>query len=637
MSLRSLVASAVARRLIIRLAVVGALLGLAVTSLQLFGDYQRGLDALEGQFDQLDSSYLPSLIENVWLDDAERIGTLLDGIVSLPSFVQAEIRTSAGTIQVTRGEAARSPLSRTYPLTRLYGGKPVDLGVLAVTADLSTLRRQAIRQLLFGISGNAVLLLALCGLLYMQVHRLVTRRLWAIAGQVARLGRLGPAQAPPLELGPAPPPDELTAVGEGLNRMQQELTAATAAIAVNEERYRELFARSPVSLWEEDFSEVSALLDTLRPSVADIRAHLDAHPDFVRECAARVKILAVNEATITMHRAQNADELCSRLAAIFTPASFEGFKPQLAAIWNGESDVTVTSEVRTLDGDIRDVVVRWHTPPAHRTAYERVIISQEDITDMKAAQRSAEITMEKLMQAKAELERFTFVASHDLREPVRSIISFSQLLERSIAASGPLPQEAADYIAYLKAAAARMQAQVSGLYDYARAGQPAEQFQTVSLNDSLDDARLILRDRLAATGARITTASLPAVSGNRPQLAELFRHLLDNSIKFCRPETIPDIAVTATRAGEFWMITVRDNGIGIDPLYAAGVFDVFRRLHGPAQFPGAGLGLSICRRIVESHGGHISIDTTVSQGAAMILLLPAAESDAQATAPPASL
>jgi signal transduction histidine kinase len=624
---------AVARHLIVRLAIAGIILSLAVSSVRLASDYRQHTIELGAALDRIETTYLPSLVENAWLDDRDRIGTLVDGMARLPAFANAVVTGADGRVLVERGFPARSPLTRTFALSRPYGGKVVDLGVLAVTADLAVLRDLALQQLLTEIVGNVVLLAALAVLLYLQVHKIVTARLQIIATQAEQLGRLGPSLAPPLDFGPAPPADELTELGRGLNRMQRELADAIQDVAVNEERYRELFARSPVSLWEEDFSAVHQVVEVIRSDVPDFSTYLDTHPQFIRDCAAKVRIIAVNDATVAMHRARSATELCERLPTIFTPSSFDAFRLQLLAVWRGEADMTAVSEVRTLEGDIRDVVIRWHVPPAHRGRYDRVIVSQEDITDMKAAHRSAEITMEKLMQAKAELERFTFVASHDLREPIRSIISFSQLLERTMATAGPLPREATECLDYLKAAALRMQDQVSGLYDYARAGQPPEGFQPVELDAPLADARLALHEVILESGATIRAAGLPWVSGHRQQLAELFRHLLDNAIKFRRPGIAPEITIDSSPAGDFFRITVADNGIGIDPLYAAGIFDVFRRLHGPGQYSGAGLGLSICRRIVETHGGHISVDPTPPVGTNIVILLPAAAAPARDLAP----
>lgn len=624
MRARFLKPGAVPRQLIGHLAIVGIVLSLVVSSLQLATDYRQGVDELVVALDRIETTYLPSVVENAWLDDRDRLVTLLDGMVRLPAFANVVVRGADGAVVAERGAPARSPLTRSFALTRPYGGKIVDLGALAVTADLAVLRDQALRQLLNEVIGNTVLLATLAALLYLQVYKTVTTRLAVIAAQAERLGRLGPAQAQPLDFGPAPPADELTELGLSLNRMQQELADAIHDVAINEERYRELFARSPVSLWEEDFSTVHQAIEAVRADIADFPTYLDDHPQFVRDCATRVRIIAVNDATVAMHRARNAAELRERLPTIFTPASFDAFRRQLMAIWLGEGDVTATSEVRTLEGDIRDVVIRWHVPPAHRDRYDRVIVSQEDFTDMKAAHRSADITMEKLMQAKAELERFTFVASHDLREPIRSIISFSQLLERTMASARPLPREVNEYLDYLKAAALRMQDQVSGLYDYARAGQPPEGFQPVDLSEPLADAQLALKDVIDQSGATIRAAELLPVSGHRHQLAEMFRHLLDNAIKFHRQGVPPEITIDSCPAGDFVRISVADNGIGIDPLYVAGIFDVFRRLHGPGQYSGAGLGLSICRRIVETHGGHISVDPTRSEGTTLVILLPAA-------------
>jgi signal transduction histidine kinase len=351
---------------------------------------------------------------------------------------------------------------------------------------------------------------------------------------------------------------------------------------------------------------------------------LDQNPDFIRHCARLVRVIDVNDASVIMHRARDGAELLSRLSSIFTPNSYHAFRRQIEAIWDGVFDLTLSTEIRTLEGDILDVILRWHVLPTHRDTHARIIVSCEDTTELRTAQRSVAITLEKLMQANAELERFTFGASHDLQEPVRSIISFSQLLERHLIAHGGVGTEAAEYLGFLKAAASRMQLQVAGLLDYARAGQSPSRFVSVALADALADARALEADDLAVNAAQLDIGPLPVVSGDRGQLAEIFRHLLDNALKFRHPERPPVISVSADRSGDVWRITVKDNGIGIDPLYAIGIFDVFRRLHGPAQFPGAGIGLSICRRIVERHGGEITVDTNCRDGATLSFTLPVA-------------
>lgn len=613
----------VARRLIARLAAMGVILAVVVATIQWGVDYRADREALDVRLAEIERGYLPSVVENAWLNDQERLETLLSGIASLPAIAMVEIRSPNGTVVATRGEPPTSPLTRSYAMAHEYQGRMLPLGEMRVTAGLEVLHDAAVARLARVLGSNVVLLLGLATLLYLQVHDLVTGRLATIAAYAKQLGRQGPGRTTPLEWSDATSDDEFTELGHTLNRMRTELANAYDAIAISEARYRELFTRSPVALWEEDFSAVRAALDALRPEVDDLGPWLDQHPEFIRQCAQLVRVIDVNDASLAMHRAKDSEELVSRLSAIFTPSSYDAFRRQVEAIWEARYDLTLTTENRTLEGEILDITLRWHVLPTHRDTFARVIVSCEDITELKSAQRSAEITLEKLMQANAELERFTFGASHDLQEPVRSVISFSQLLERHMFAQGGVTPEAAEYLSFLKAAASRMQLQVSGLLDYARAGQRPGRFTSVALADALADATALLADDLALCGAHIEAAPLPVVSGDRSQLAEVFRHLLDNALKFRRPDRTPVITVTAQAVGEYWRIGVCDNGIGIDPLYAIGIFDVFRRLHGPA-LPGAGIGLSICRRILEQHGGDITVDTTYRDGAALVFTLPAA-------------
>lgn len=618
----------VARRLIVRLAAMGVILAVVVAAIQWMVDYRADRESLDARLNEIEHGYLPSIVENAWLNDIERLETLLAGIQSHPSIALAEIVTPSGEVVASRGVPPTLPLVRIFPLTHEYQGRMLPLGELRVTAGLEILRDSAISRLARVLGSNLIILLGLATLLYLQVHDLVTGRLATIAAYAKQLGRQGPGRTAPLDWGGPASDDEFTELGHTLNRMRTELANAYEATAISEARYRELFTRSPVALWEEDFSAVRTALDALRPEIDELSPWLDQHPEFVRQCAQLVRVINVNDASVAMHRAGSREELLSRLSSIFTPSSYEAFRRQIEAVWDARYDLTLATENRTLEGDILDITLRWHVLPTHRDTFSRVIVSCEDVTELKSAQRSAEITLEKLMQANAELERFTFGASHDLQEPVRSIISFSQLLERHMSAHGGVNPEAAEYLSFLKAAAGRMQLQVSGLLDYARAGQRPGRFLPVNLTDALADATALLADDLAQCGARVEAGALPVVSGDRSQLAEVFRHLLDNSVKFRRPDLAPVITIAAQPVDEHWRITVRDNGIGIDPLYAIGIFDVFRRLHGPAQFPGAGIGLSICRRILERHGGDIAVETDYRDGAALTFTLPASLPDA---------
>lgn len=615
-----------ARRLLLRLAAIGLLLAVLTAGIQQYLEYQRGLAALHARLDEVGVSYRPSVEENAWLDDRERLGMLAHGIANLEGVAQVQVSSDKNEVVATAGTPAAEPLERSYALTRDYDGRVVQLGRLTVVADLAVLRRETLDHMGWTLLSTMVVLAVLGALLYAQVHTLVAHRLAGIAAYARRLGRDGPAAAPPRS-SPVPETveDELTDLGAALSRMHHDLSAAHEALAAGEARYREMFTSSPVTLFEEDFTAVKAELDRvdLAPGQT-LAAWLNHHPDFVRHCAALVRVLDVNDAAATLHRAQSRDELMARLPAVFVPSSYDTFRQQLECIHAGLWDLTAEAQVRTLDGEILEIVLHWHVPPSHRHTLSRVIVACEDITALKAARRAQDMTLERLMEANAELERFTFVASHDLQEPVRSVVSFTQLLQRRLAGLPALTPEAAEFLDYLLAAAQRMQAQVAGLQDYAVSGRTSA-MAPVALDDVVADARGEVEAALTAVGGQVQVAALPRVMGDRGQLVQLFRHLLDNAVKFHAIGRPLRVSVTARADGAFWRVEVRDNGRGIEPSYAATVFELFRRLHGPGEIPGAGIGLTICRRIVERHGGVIAIDTTVSDGTAVVFTLPAAE------------
>jgi light-regulated signal transduction histidine kinase (bacteriophytochrome) len=249
-----------------------------------------------------------------------------------------------------------------------------------------------------------------------------------------------------------------------------------------------------------------------------------------------------------------------------------------------------------------------------------VIVALEDITERKTTERSLSMTVEKMVQANSELERFAYVAAHDLREPVRGIVSFAQLLERHL--GGQIDKDAEDYLQFLIAAANRMQQQVQGLLDYSRAGTGGRGYTAVDMDQVLASVWEAMAGDIAASHAVIDADPLPQVVGDASQLAEVFRNLLGNALKFARAGVAPVIRVSAEQVKGDWVFSVRDNGIGIDPRYASEIFQVFRRLHGVGVYPGTGIGLATCRRIIERHGGRIWMAPAPDQGTILCFSLP---------------
>ena len=225
-----------------------------------------------------------------------------------------------------------------------------------------------------------------------------------------------------------------------------------------------------------------------------------------------------------------------------------------------------------------------------------------------------------LQRSNAELEQFAYVASHDLQEPLRKVTSFCQLLQRRYA--DQLDERADQYIEFAVDGAKRMQVLINDLLAFSRVGRVASQ-QTgpVSCEAALTAARANLETQLAQSGATVTAGPLPVVAAQLPLLTAVFQNLLSNAVKF-RGEQPPRISVAAVRDGEFWTLSFADNGIGISPEYADRIFVIFQRLHDRATYPGTGIGLAMCRKIIEYFGGRIWLDTSVADGAVFRFTLP---------------
>lgn len=219
-----------------------------------------------------------------------------------------------------------------------------------------------------------------------------------------------------------------------------------------------------------------------------------------------------------------------------------------------------------------------------------------------------------LLRRNAELDEFTYIASHDLQEPLRKLMAFSDLLPRDI--GGELSVLAERDLDFIVEAARRMQTLVQDLLTLCRAGKSAMRRERVSLDACVERALQALSARVEETGAKIAREQLPVVMGDATLLTQLYQNLLSNALKFTAPGRRPQVRVTAEQPeGGAWVFGVSDNGIGLKPEYAEQIFAPFKRLHSRDQYEGTGIGLSVCRKAVERHGGAIWVESQPDQGA----------------------
>jgi PAS domain S-box-containing protein len=273
--------------------------------------------------------------------------------------------------------------------------------------------------------------------------------------------------------------------------------------------------------------------------------------------------------------------------------------------------------LQTRDGRLIDVEF---VSNAYLVDHKRVIqCNIRDITDRKRAEETMKEYAVNLKRSNEDLERFAYVASHDLQEPIRNIISFSQLLSRKY--KGKLDPDADEYIGYMVAGAKRMQDLVSDLLEYSRISSKVEPFKPTFCEEVVEKVLHNLYFQIQESNAAITVESLPVVSADPGQLSMVFQNLIGNAIKFRRDDP-PYIHISSEKLDGMWKFAVTDNGIGIDPAFNDRIFEIFQRLHSREKYPGTGVGLAIVKKIIERHGGKIWVESEVGKGSTFYFTLP---------------
>ena len=370
-------------------------------------------------------------------------------------------------------------------------------------------------------------------------------------------------------------------------------------------------------------AEQSRLLQEAEAASAQFSGLLEAAPDAVVIVDAQGQIEMVNRQTEVLFGYPRA-ELLGQVVDMLLPERFRRAHVRDRAEYTNEPRTRPMGVGLELFGRRKDgseFPVEISLSPMHSSAGLLVISTVRDITGRKQAEERLKAIAADLARSNAELEQFAYVASHDLQEPLRMVASYTQLLARRY--EGKLDQDADEFIGFAVDGARRMQELINDLLTYSRAGTRPLQREPVDTSRVVDQIVADLAASIADTGAQVTRGQLPTVLGDATQLRQVFQNLIANGLKFHRPGVPPEVHVSATRDANTWTFGVKDNGIGIEPQYMERIFALFQRLHTRADYPGTGIGLAICKKIVERHGGRIWVESEPVHGTTFWFTLPA--------------
>jgi PAS domain S-box-containing protein len=332
------------------------------------------------------------------------------------------------------------------------------------------------------------------------------------------------------------------------------------------------------------------------------------------------RIVLVNPAALELFGASSAEQLLGKSPfEVFHPDCHAIMRERIGKLLAGQRAPVLEEKIVRLDGVVVDVEVV--AAPVADQGERAILVLLRDITERKRAEAALQQTTEDLQRSNRDLEQFAYVASHDLQEPLRAVGGYVKLLQHRF--PDKLDSKARGYVAGAFDGATRMERLIIDLLAYSRVGTRGGNFVSADLNALLEQVKGNLEAGIKSSHATVTHDALPALSVDATQMMQLFQNLIGNALKF-HGEQPPRVHVGARQEEGRWVFSVRDNGIGIEPPYFEKIFKVFQRLHTRKDYPGTGIGLAICKKIVERHGGTIWVESQSGQGSTFYFTIPEA-------------
>jgi len=376
----------------------------------------------------------------------------------------------------------------------------------------------------------------------------------------------------------------------------------------------------------ENITERKRAEDTLRSSEAKFRGFLDSAPDGFIVCDQEGRIVLVNSQTEQLF-GYAREELFQQPVEMLIPERFRAQHAKYRQQYSAKPRARPMGtgfELLGLHKDGHEFAVEISLSALQTPEGLLVCSAVRDTAERKRAETALKRTAAELSRSNAELEQFAYAASHDLQEPLRTVVSATQVLARDY--GDKLDAEAKEWLSFATDGAKRMQVLLNALLDYARLGALRKAAELVDCKRVYQTALQNLRAAVDESKAELIAGPLPKVLGDSVQLTQVFQNLIANAIRFRSKERAARIEVSAEKRENEWRIAIRDNGIGIDPKNFGRLFVLFQRLHTREQYRGTGIGLAICKKIVEQHGGRIGVESVPGEGSTFYFTLPGVES-----------
>jgi PAS domain S-box-containing protein len=354
-----------------------------------------------------------------------------------------------------------------------------------------------------------------------------------------------------------------------------------------------------------------------------LHALMDNIPDTIYFKDTACRYTRLNRAKARLLGLQNTDDAIGKTLEDFFPDEWarQAVLEERQVVETGTPILDKVERIRRHDGQLGWISSTKVPVWGHGKIVGLVGISR-DVTERREAMEQLARQAEELARYNAELERFAYVSAHDLQEPLRTVSSFTQLLVQRY--QDKLDADGARFAQMIVSGCARMRQLIHDLLAYSRVARQEADLQPTDCGAVFERTLENLRAAIEESGARVTCDPLPTIAGDEVRLAELFANLIGNAIKF-RSKAPPQVHVSARRKETEWVFSVRDNGIGISPEHFERIFEIFQRLHRKDEYPGTGIGLAICRKIVESHRGRLWVESEPGKGATFYFTVPAVQ------------